>query len=414
MLEKLKKSCLLILMGLLASPLCLGANGGGWSGSGGDTSYFKDNVWFLNQGETVPYCLWRSTDYPYSYQELSSLVKESFKNWTSFFNSYGISKKELTLPRPGRNPLTLGRMAMNFKETGPCSSEAMLPKGLMFVFGKTNNIHIKRYNQYGAENALGLAIRNKHYNHETYTNPGYIWISSSSVLKEREKLKHLLLHELGHVFGMEHDSVFVMNTDIVSQLKNEKISDNRFIGKIETPSWPYDFLPRRPITLTYQRAVHQGRCPENYFPYRLLPREILHLLRPKLRRERRRPKGCFSLTLSWRKNRHKKKLRHYSLVIENLRGRQVTLKGLFDVTRPELIEAQTGPGVFTKWPMWRKGHFYRKKGMVPSRGTLTLMKRNPHGLKVFKMAAKISINKGITLEMAHPDFKKWWVLTGTQ
>ncbi|MEE2744414.1 MAG: hypothetical protein VYD54_10925 [Bdellovibrionota bacterium] len=403
------KSFLLIL-GLIISSTSWSqslSNGGGWSGSGGDTALFKDNVWFLKTKDSVPYCIWRSADYHFSYEELSSLVKESFRDWKVFFDKYGISQKRIPLR-------SHELMALDFQNIGACSSDKELPTGLMFVFGKTDNPHIKMYNQYGTENALGFAIRNKFYNHKTYQNPGYVWLSNS--FKEKEKLKHMLLHELGHVFGMEHDSVFVMNTDVASWIKKESVSHNRFLGKIESPSWPFDFLPETPLTLTYQKVpLRNGmnRCPDNYFPYRLLPKRMMSILRPG---PRRRAKGCFTLTLRWARHSGQQKLRHYELIITNLRGNTARLKGIFEVTRPDFIEAQTGPEVFTKWPngAWGKGYFYKKKGMIPARGEFLLHARGPRRRqKEFRLPAKITIDKGITLEMVHPSFKKWWVLNSS-
>jgi len=231
----------------------------------------------------------------------------------------------------------------------------------------------------------------------------------------------MLLHELGHVFGMTHDSVFVMDSDVASLLKKENISSNRFIGKIESPSWPYDFLPNNSLRLTYKKRPlgerRVNRCPDNYFPNRMLPPRIFSLLSnaPLRGRARRNRKGCFSLSLKWSKHSGQKKFRNYQLVIENLRGRKVHLEGLFEVTRGDFIEGQTGPEVFTKLPtgQWERGYFYRKKGMLPARGEFVLRNlRGPHS-KGFKMAAKVTVDKGITLEMIHPKFKKWWVLNSS-
>ena len=90
--------------------------------------------------------------------------------------------------------------------------------------------------------------------------------------------------------------------------------------------------------------------------------------------ERRNRKGCFSLSLRWSKYSGQKKFRNYQQVIENLRGHRVHLEGLFEVTRGDFLEGQTGPEVFTKLPsgFWGKGHFYRKKGMLPARGEFVL------------------------------------------
>ena len=112
------------------------------------------------------------SNYQFSYEDLSSLVKESFRDWKVFFDKYGISQKRIPLR-------SHELMALDFQNIGACSSDKELPTGLMFVFGKTDNPHIKMYNQYGTENALGFAIRNKFYNHKTYQNPGYVWLSKS-------------------------------------------------------------------------------------------------------------------------------------------------------------------------------------------------------------------------------------------
>jgi Predicted Zn-dependent proteases len=230
------------------------SNGGGWSGSGGDTNLFKDNVWFLGQSEPVPYCIWKANDYNFSYNDLFNIVEESFKDWKSFFNKYGISNQNLTFKKVGRRGSTFDygkKLNLNFRNEGICSSDKDLPTGLMFVFGKTDNPHIKMFNKYGTENAVGFAIRNKLYNHKTYKNPGYIWFSNS--FEEKEKLKHIVLHELGHVLGMDHDSVFVMNSEVAAFLKAEKAGNNRFIGKIESPFRGYDFLPDDLLSLTYKK-----------------------------------------------------------------------------------------------------------------------------------------------------------------
>ena len=91
------------------------------------------------------------------------------------------------------------------------------------------------------------------------------------------------------------------------------------------------------------------------------------------------------------------------------------MNGLFEVARVDFLEGQTGPEVFTKLPsgVWEKGHFYRKKGMIPARGEFVLRNSNGRNQKEFKMSAKITIDKGIILEMTHPKFKKWWVLNST-
>ncbi|MBG09183.1 MAG: hypothetical protein CME68_10520 [Halobacteriovoraceae bacterium] len=427
------------------------SNGGGWSGSGGDTNLFKDNAWFLGQSEPVPYCIWKGSDFKFSYDNLFTIVEESFRDWKSFFNKYQISNKNLTFKKIGRTGTSFNygkKLNLNFRNEGICASDKELPAGLMFVFGKTENPHIKMFNKYGTENALGFAIRNKLYNHKTYKNPGYLWFSNS--FENKEKLKHMVLHELGHVLGMDHDSVFVMDSEVAAYLKKEQTSSNRFIGKIESPSWPYDFLPNDLLSLTYKKKPLKMRginsCPESYFPNKFLPPKISSLLGNKPQRgrdgmDRRRPghrrgrggnrgrgdinrgdrrdrvenKGCFSLTLKWSKHSGERKFRNYKLVIENLKGKKISLEGLFEVTKVDFLEGQTGPEVFTKLPSgkWEKGHFYRKKGMIPARGEFVL--RNPmnRNSKEFKMSAKITIDKGIILEMTHPKFKKWWVLNST-
>ena len=200
--------------------------GGGWSGNGGGDAHAQDNTWFLGD-KKVRYCIEAHDSYPLNKTQLEEMVEKGINQWITFFRKYNIG-----LPsqdnRLGAHTLP---MALNFIYED-CKDET----DLTFLFGLQNDV-IRTYQALKSEDGIGLAIR-RSFNHKTYWNPGYIWIDNFS--SSHAKIKHLVLHELRHVFGLRHNSVHVMNENIGLKLKSDKFSESYF-GSIESEYWPYSF-----------------------------------------------------------------------------------------------------------------------------------------------------------------------------
>ena len=196
--------------------------GGGWSGNGGDT-LSQDNTWFIGDKE-IRYCIRVSDDFALDKARVETLVDKAIAEWQQFFANYSIGSFE-SLRFQG---FTM-EMSQKFKALS-CEQGV----DLEFLFGVSNPA-IDMYQKIHAEDQLGLALR-REYNYKNYWNPGYVWIADFS--GEEDKVYHLLLHELGHVFGMKHNSVFVMSEHTSTFLEHRDFK-KEYMGRIESPNWPY-------------------------------------------------------------------------------------------------------------------------------------------------------------------------------
>ena len=315
--------------------------GGGWSGNGGDLLQDQDNAWFIGN-ETVEYCIERGDDFPLNFEELRNLVTESLHDWVNFFSAYGIDQR--VLGRPG----TLGglfpngqiySLSLKFKQVEHCNA---LRQQVRFLFGTTTAIIDQFRLQKG--DALGFAIRPA-YNHDTYRNGGFIWIpgietqAALNWLDHPLLLKHLLLHELGHLFGMRHDSVYVMSSTISAELINrlsfpvERLESD--YGRIEHPAWPYRFQDGGLVDLTHDQGGSMG-IPPGYRSNLLMPAELRRSLHMQ-------GDGYHRFQLRYLVNQQ-------AIVLEI----NDHLSGLHRFELPKLSHLSwkgydNGPGVYTKW-----------------------------------------------------------------
>lgn len=235
------------IIGLFLSTLGR-ADEGGWSGNGGEPLRMAENVWFIGQ-ESIPYCVVASEDYPIPAVQLKSMVAEVLKQWFDFFKLYGIdgeSKERLPRPRPFgplASPAKGISMATHFVEVDCTAATHFALERLRFQFGVSNAM-IDAYRAFNPEEPLGVAMKRS----KDDGSYGYVWIDSFS--SDALRVKHLLLHEIGHVLGMGHNSVAVMNEHIVDDLNPDPWrKDAVEFGQIETNAWPYRLRKDNPINL---------------------------------------------------------------------------------------------------------------------------------------------------------------------
>jgi len=374
--------------------------GGGWIGNGGDFHQTSQNIWFLGN-ETINYCIESSQDYPLSHDELKSLVKESISDWKDFFVKYGLDSKLIVgnFKRPRLNFLKFvdGKnrgLNLNFKNK--CSGEK-----LKFFFGKENKL-ITTYKKVATEHPFGLAIR-KSYNHKSFENLGVIWISNFSNI--HEKIKHTLLHELGHIFGMKHNSVFVMEENLGEFLSKKTKFHSNYLGKIETDSWWYRILRDQPLILSSRRGRRPHRlvgCQDETFrSNRNLPRPVVNMFKLS-------PNDCHRITLIQKGSAGRRNIKkQYELKIEELAsGKLLTMKGLFSPSkgvRPNL----KGPGIFTRF---KAGPHVTWKRLTLDKNLPDFPKTGSFSFKDTNIATKMTSHKGAVIEMYLPKVNKWWTL----
>ncbi|OUR94838.1 hypothetical protein A9Q84_17160 [Halobacteriovorax marinus] len=375
----------------------------GWSGNGGDSHHLQDNIWYLGE-KTVSYCVKVGADSIVNKYEASKMIRESFTEWKSFFNKYSMLEKPLKANRRRANlafPDGLKRsMTSNFKEVS-CNELKKSKKGeeLVFLIGKSNAL-IDLYKDLATENAYGLALR-KGYNHTTYRNSGFVWTSPE--IKDVEVLKHVVLHEIGHVFGMKHDSVHVMDEDLVDFLEAKRKHSKANLGVIESKSWKYRLVEGQNNLLSKKGKKPRRRaCSVGLIKNSSIPK----IARKKLGMK---SYGCSKLELKVDEILGAKKF-HLTLILNQAAARSKNMSGLFKSSRTKPRDSMS-PGVFTKLTNVdatrpRRKNVHRR---IVVDGLFDLPARGSFKLGNSEFPARISYDKGLVVELNFGS-NKWWVV----
>jgi hypothetical protein len=221
----------------------------GHSSNGGALSIDNDNVWFLGD-QPVEYCVEIDPAFKVSHVAVRKMVRESISDWKRFFNFYGLDEMSF----PGTVNGKKLKLALNFVEVSACTQPL---SQIRFNFGGMPQ-EVKDALKY-EEGAIGLTTR-PDYNHTTYRTGGIVWFRQWTY--SVDELRHFVLHEIGHVFGMKHDSVHVMDAMVAERIINHSIPEN-LLGKIESSVWPYRFDPGNVVDFTESgRNVVEGLVAE--------------------------------------------------------------------------------------------------------------------------------------------------------
>ncbi len=246
---------------------------GGWTGNGGITTLDQNNPWFLGS-DKIQYCLKVNKSYPLNTAAVDYMIHQSSTRWNDFFNRYqmnagfpysnyqvfldGTKKKIMTEFESAKNCDTVFQTCVGKNvDAQKCHDE--LKSTVLFLVGESNSVVDTYLNLNGS--AAGAAIRTE-YNHDTLQSGGIVWIGSSVKNKSWSQTSHMLLHEIGHVFGMKHDSCWVMSQDV-----SHFLSSWMGIGKleqIESPTWPYSFKTDDTLLFTSSGGTTPG-VPQGYF-----------------------------------------------------------------------------------------------------------------------------------------------------
>jgi hypothetical protein len=404
------------------------AREGGWTGNGGGFGEVSNNIWFIGQTE-IPYCIQTSPDYPFSKKNVEEVIIKSLTKWKNFFKKYDLLKNKLVgdyeFDKLNNIKFLDGKnrgINFNFVKKEKCESQS--GNELQFLFGLENEV-ITNYKKFSMDHPFGLAVRES-YNHADFTHKGIVWIDKFT--KDEKELKHIVLHELGHVFGMKHNSVYVMDEKVAELLTKNRKFQSSYLGNIESDSWIYDLKKGSSVVLTSAkgRRMHSRRrnvlrradkiCEkETYQLNSKLPRFVRkELLIPAI--------GCHEIVLKLendtraypmmnnRRGRHRRKAKAFNLKINLDNGYSTGLNGSFKRTEGQRPEMK-GPGVMTK-VIFDKGD--RKKKLIHK---LTLEKTASKfpltGNFILNnqfIPAKISSSKGLVIELNFPRTGRWWTL----
>lgn len=202
------KYLLLAIVVLLMKPVALLASEGGWSSGGGGFLRDTINPWFLNNISEVKYCITINPEnFGLSEQDAEKQINKALEFWRSEF-SLAVTPTYRKL-----GPLQVAQQ--KFTKTD-CGSDT----DLVFQLGEfsaNQQKDLERPQDYAA-----AAIRTG-YSNKTLRGRGFIYVAPikgalslqkhgiSSDIWSTENGQFLfltLVHELGHVFGLQHSGTF--------------------------------------------------------------------------------------------------------------------------------------------------------------------------------------------------------------
>jgi len=201
----------------------------GWSSGGGELIRDKNNPWFIQNTKTVKYCIQiDEKNFGQTRAQVSVRVKNAFEFWKRQLRDL-----DYHLLIGGFNS-ELG--TQEFQETN-CTKDA----DIQFQFGTLTAEQKQRIGD--TSDVIGLTVRTD-YDRVYLKGKGFIYFApQSGPLKPTAKnvapnmwsdgtgaaIYQLIIHELGHVFGIQHtNDIFLMREDFAEKLvSKEKFSVGR-------------------------------------------------------------------------------------------------------------------------------------------------------------------------------------------
>jgi hypothetical protein len=392
-----KKIFLLIIVFLFANPSWALVGKESHGTGGGKTA---DNPWFLGN-DPVSYCVETEEKSLHSLPVLRELVAESLGDWKNFFRNYKMEALQFGDPSTSMR-LFLDKMprglALNFQELKTCERVTFQEPVLRFIFSATPpaTIPFPILGEFG----LGAVLRDE-YNHRTYRTGGVIWVDGT--LKELKNIKHVLLHEMGHMFGLKHNDVWVMYDKAVEEIMSGLVGaeDQAAIGKIELPVWRYRYRTGDSFKLSHLKNFDVRKNPARELGFKSLGSTIqsVHVQIGKVLSAQPSAQDDIELQLTF----------EGKVPVTNSMEK-ITLKG--KISHPgNWTPSNSSPALFTTW-LTTAGLF---KEPLPLRGTVTLNEERPMifpsagylelGEKNFPI--RFGVRYGVTLEIYFPETKVW-------
>lgn len=412
----------LLLLGLPGSalPNILFADDG-WSMNGGSDASEADNIWFSDTvgqpPEAVNYCVETGAGFTVSAAEGERLVEKALAEWREFFKTYKLDREVFGYDGD-RVKLVLGDGKMRqlpsvFRKVS-CSNLDLkgTGKALMILLGADHPL-LEQVKAGTPEQEYAAAMRSG-FDQKTFGANGLIWVGREA--KTEARVYHLLLHELGHVFGMKHDSVFVMDADIGEDIKNMDLTEDYF-GRIESPAWPYAMGVGVPVVISgdeghgrFDGPAREDRvsrlCADDETLIASLPVSIRRYFKRVL------PGGsapCVKISIELLESRPAQ----YSIRLHlKHASHEVSVDGDFAKDRKNIFN-DSGPGLYAKWTnvladpnggRWLRVPLSKELQALPARGTFKAPRAS------IQFPARIQKDRGFSVEMYDEGADKWFVL----
>ncbi len=184
------------------------ARGGDWSGGGGENFGVHQNPWFLENKENVYYCIISSEDFGATETQVEEKIQRAIAYWKTEFSFLA----QVTLPS-----LKVRLGIQNFSKT-PCdyNTDIIFQAGFLSEDQKSKIGNPQDY--------IGYAARTD-YDRVQLMGKGFIYLAKSGDVlqnfpvpgvedfwqhRDQFFLEAVLIHEMGHVFGMTRTQHYMM------------------------------------------------------------------------------------------------------------------------------------------------------------------------------------------------------------
>lgn len=233
----------------------------GWVSSGGDLIKDANNPWFIQNKPSINYCIeFDPKSFSSTKQDTQLATETVLKNWLQEWSNYFTK-------RSSSKNVILGSQTLVYLES--CTGN----EDLSFRFGwdsltDSQKNYIKQSRK--PQQLVGLAVRTS-YDYRNLVGKGFIYIASdigenkfdlgtnlvSNPWKHKYLLQLALTHEVGHIFGAPHSSLFsnimsetifeiALHKDFVSMLPDEELNNFHYLPLLENyKSYSSDKLDQR-------------------------------------------------------------------------------------------------------------------------------------------------------------------------
>jgi hypothetical protein len=381
---------------------------GGWSGNGGNSAQDKDNVWFLGD-EAIPYCV--IANHPtYSKPAVEMMIQKSVAKWRDFFERYQMDQFQYGANSYRMFPDKVTRgVSLNWAKSTNCievekycqvdntdsqQCHQALKSQVLFLIGTPNKVIENYLTNNGSATAVALRTD---YDHHTFRSGGIVWVGTQKV-NGWDQLSHMILHEIGHVLGMKHDSCWVMNSDVAQMISSWNGIGN--LNSIEAPNWPYSYSEGDQLIFTDSR-IRVGNFPKGFYPNIILENAGLNELLGFDKSAGFQVRG--------RIIKERGDLLDIGIEIEESPSGKV--HSVIGSIRRQGEDAHLVPEIFTAWqsnsnpPSWRSESYEGNYNGFKSNNLIGLLDWNNK-----KVSVVLRREKGLRLNLYFPDAKDWLTL----
>lgn len=213
----------------------------GWVSSGGELIDDQKNPWWIQNTKEIRYCILSDEkDFSASQTEINDSFRSAFSYWQKDFAAMGSDFAPLSIQVASQELTQVN--CENQQDSNVdlyiLAGEAKLTKQQISWLGNK------------LEKIVGIAVRTS-YDRVNLQGKGFIYLrgdreKSHLPWKSPKMLSRLLIHELGHVFGIDHRKNSVMEEDAPAQW-------------FETDYSAYDYakVENLPPMFSYTEGLHQ-------------------------------------------------------------------------------------------------------------------------------------------------------------